>query len=80
VVANALHPATFMDTKMVREGGTRPISSVDDGAEAVIHVLDLDPSVTGRYFDGTEESRAHSQAYDREARHQLWELSEQLLG
>jgi NAD(P)-dependent dehydrogenase (short-subunit alcohol dehydrogenase family) len=80
VVANALHPATFMDTKMVREGGTRPISSADEGARAVIHVLDLDAAVTGRYFDGTHESRADAQAYDPDARRRLWELSEQLVG
>jgi NAD(P)-dependent dehydrogenase (short-subunit alcohol dehydrogenase family) len=79
-VANALHPATFMDTKMVREGGTRPISSVDEGAEAVIHALDLPDGVTGRWFDGTAESAADPQAYDPEARRRLWELSERLVG
>src|SRR3712207_5931624 len=34
VTANALHPATLMDTKMVRERFGRAIASVDEGAEA----------------------------------------------
>jgi hypothetical protein len=34
--------------------------------------------VTGRYFDGVNESRAHEQAYDRAARQRLWELSTRL--
>jgi NAD(P)-dependent dehydrogenase (short-subunit alcohol dehydrogenase family) len=79
VTVNALHPATFMDTKMVREGGTTPISSVEEGAEAVLHVLDLD-GVSGRYFNGEHESRADEQAYDERARRRLWELSERLTG
>jgi hypothetical protein len=36
--------------------------------------------VTGRYFDGLEESRAHPQAYEPAARRRLWELSERLTG
>jgi NAD(P)-dependent dehydrogenase (short-subunit alcohol dehydrogenase family) len=76
---DALHPATLMDTKMVRESFGRARSSVDEGAEAVIHVLD-DRAGSGRYFDGKRESRAQPQAYDPEARARLWELSEELTG
>jgi hypothetical protein len=36
--------------------------------------------VTGRYFEGTREARAHAQAYDPSARHCLWDLSERLCG
>jgi hypothetical protein len=36
--------------------------------------------VTGKYFDGQEESRAHPQAYDGEARRRLRELSVRLVG
>ena len=80
VTVNALHPATLMDTKMVREYFGRVQSSVGEGAEATLRLL-LDPEldgVTGRYFDGLDESRAHRQAYDPEARRRLWELSEGL--
>ena len=36
--------------------------------------------VTGRYYNGRREARAESQAYDRQAHHQLRQLSEQLTG
>ena len=79
VTVDAVHPASLMDTKMVRQsfGSTR--SSVDEGAEAVIHVLD-ERDGSGRYFDQTQEARARPQAYDPEARERLWELSEELTG
>ena len=34
--------------------------------------------VTGRYFNGMREERAHPQAYDADARRALRELSERL--
>jgi NAD(P)-dependent dehydrogenase (short-subunit alcohol dehydrogenase family) len=74
---DALHPATFMDTNMVRQFGGQPASSVDEGAEAVVRLIH-DSDGSGRFFDGTSESSAHRQAYDAEARRQLWELSERL--
>lgn len=82
VYANALHPASLMDTKMVRESFGRPMSSVEEGLRAVMHLAtspDLE-GVSGRYFDGTREARAHPQAYDPGARDRLWELSERLCG
>jgi NAD(P)-dependent dehydrogenase (short-subunit alcohol dehydrogenase family) len=79
VTVDALHPATLMDTKMVRQSFGRSRSTVDEGAEAVIHVLD-DRGGSGRYFEGKTESTAHPQAYDREARARLWEVSEELTG
>jgi hypothetical protein len=36
--------------------------------------------ITSRYFDGTREARANSQAYDEKARKRLWALSEDLCG
>jgi hypothetical protein len=36
--------------------------------------------VTGRYFNGLEETRAHPQAYDPDARRALHNLSAQLTG
>ena len=82
VSVNALHPATLMDTKMVRNYFGAPRTSVDEGTEATLR-LAIDPDldgVTGAYFDGLRESRAHRQAYDREARRALWELSERATG
>jgi len=80
VTCDALYPATFMDTDMVRRirGPGRAQSTVAEGADAVMHVIDA-PG-TGRYFDGLRESAADPQAYDPEARRRLWRLSEELCG
>jgi NAD(P)-dependent dehydrogenase (short-subunit alcohol dehydrogenase family) len=82
LTVNALHPATLMDTKMVRETFGQSRSSVEEGVQAVLRLvteLDLE-GVTGRFFDGTRESEAQPQAYDPDARRRLWELSEELTG
>ncbi|MGN9840817.1 SDR family NAD(P)-dependent oxidoreductase [Nonomuraea sp. H19] len=79
VTVNALHPATFMNTAMVREALVPPISSVGQGADATLRLIDELDGVTGRYFDQRRESRAHAQAYDLEARKRLRELSDELV-
>ena len=82
VSVNALHPASLMDTKMVQDTFGYTMSTVEEGADATVH-LAASPElegVTGRYFDGTREARADGQAYDKEARQKLWELSEELCG
>jgi NAD(P)-dependent dehydrogenase (short-subunit alcohol dehydrogenase family) len=81
VTVNALHPATYMPTKIV-VGYTEPQSSVDDGVRAVTRLI-TDPAldqVTGRYYDGLGEAPADAQAYDVGARRQLRELSDRLTG
>ena len=82
VSANALHPASLMDTKMVFQTFGYAMSTVQEGADATVR-LAVSPElegVTGRYFDGTREAHANRQAYDREARKRLWALSEELCG
>jgi NAD(P)-dependent dehydrogenase (short-subunit alcohol dehydrogenase family) len=79
VRVNTLHPATFMDTRMVREAGVRPRSSVAEGAQAVMNLIEGQVG-TGGYFDGTRPARAHPQAYDEGARRRLAELTERLVG
>ncbi len=77
---NALHPATLMDTEMVRSAGVSPRTSVEEGREAVLSlVLSEDPG-TGLYYNGTRAARANAQAYDEEARARLRVLSERLVG
>jgi NAD(P)-dependent dehydrogenase (short-subunit alcohol dehydrogenase family) len=81
ITVNALHPATFMDTKMVRDFGT-PRSTVEEGALAILK-LATSAGVEGRsglYFIGQEEARADAQAYDPEARQRLKRLSLELTG
>jgi NAD(P)-dependent dehydrogenase (short-subunit alcohol dehydrogenase family) len=82
VAVNCLHPATFMDTTMVRLSGVQPISTVEEGGAAILQ-LASSPSLEGRsglYFNGLRESRADPQAYDVEARGKLRALSFELVG
>src|SRR5271155_1885843 len=80
VAVNCLHPATFMDTTMVRLSGVQPISTVEEGGAAILRLVDQ-PSlegVSGLYFNGMRESRADAQAYDAGARKKLRALSFEL--
>ena len=82
MTVNAVHPATLMDTGMVRRTFGRARSSVQEGVDAVARLAmspDVD-GVTGRYFEGTTEAAPHQQALDASARRRLWELSERLAG
>lgn len=82
VTVTALHPATYMNTTMVRLSGVTPISSVEEGADAILK-LAVSPQVegqSGRYFNGQREARADAQAYDADARRQLKALSFELTG
>jgi NAD(P)-dependent dehydrogenase (short-subunit alcohol dehydrogenase family) len=82
VTANSLHPGTYMPTGMVEAAGVRPVTPLEDGIEATWRLIEspgLD-GVSGRYFDGTDESAPHPQAHDPEARRRLRELSEELTG
>ncbi len=81
VTVNALHPATFMNTNMVRQFGT-PISTVEEGADAILK-LAVAPDMEGRsglYFNGQSEAQANEQAYDAQARQKLAALSAELAG
>ncbi|MFX0577250.1 SDR family NAD(P)-dependent oxidoreductase [Nocardia nepalensis] len=78
VTVNALHPATLMATTMVLEAGVTPISTVAEGADATLRLI-CDPGLaqtTGRYFNGTGQSRPHAQADDPKARRRLLEISD----
>ncbi len=80
VTVNALHPATYMDTTMVRQAGVRPSSTVEEGAAAILQ-LALSPALEGRsglYFNGMREARADGQAYDEKARRRLKAVSLEL--
>lgn len=81
VTVNALHPATFMDTAMVRDSGVSPTSSVEQGLDATWRLV-ADPAldgVSGRYFDGAREGRTDPQADDPAARAWVRALSDRLL-
>jgi NAD(P)-dependent dehydrogenase (short-subunit alcohol dehydrogenase family) len=74
----ALHPATLMDTPMVRGAGVTPRTTVAEGLAAVLHAATAPGVESGQYFNGMRPARAHAQAYDAEARRRLRELTERL--
>ena len=78
VAVNVLHPATFMDTAMVREGGVTPWNTVADGAPGVLALATQDLG-TGGYFDGTNRARAHERTYDGGIQKRLTAITDQLL-
>lgn len=82
ICVNALHPASLMDTNMVREWFGTPQTTVEEGADALEHLVLAEElkGVTGKYFNGQQLARATDQAYDEEARRRLRELSRRWVG
>ena len=82
VTVNSLHPATYMNTTMVRAGGITPISTVEQGGAAILHLVTGDDvsGKSGLFFNGMHEAKANPQAYDADARQRLRALSLQLTG
>lgn len=79
VTVDALHPATYMDTTMVREVGISPWSTVEEGGAATLRLINAAEPGSGRYFNGLSTARADRQAYDGEARKRLRQLSDDLI-
>jgi NAD(P)-dependent dehydrogenase (short-subunit alcohol dehydrogenase family) len=78
ITVNALHPATYMPTKIVPS----PMSTLEEGVRATVRLV-TDPELdatSGRFFDVLRDSKANSQAYDAKARRKLRALSERLTG
>jgi NAD(P)-dependent dehydrogenase (short-subunit alcohol dehydrogenase family) len=82
VTVNCLHPATYMNTTMVREGGITPVSTVEEGGEAILHLVKGDDvaNKSGLFFNGMRQAQANPQAYDANARSRLRKLSLKLTG
>lgn len=80
VTANAVHPAIYMATSMVLNRGGTPMATIDEGADPVMQVIHSPLAGSGNYWRQATNARAHAQAYDREARRRLRELSLQLTG
>jgi NAD(P)-dependent dehydrogenase (short-subunit alcohol dehydrogenase family) len=81
VTVTALHPATYMDTTMVRDAGQTPVSTVEEGLDATWRLVAderLD-GVSGLYFDGLQEGRTDQQADDPAARAWVRALSDSLI-
>lgn len=81
ITANCLHPATLMNTRMVRRAWIPPMSSLAAGLRAVMN-LAVEPTgaaVTGRYFDGLRETKAHAAAYDPTIQSKLRAVTNEIL-
>jgi NAD(P)-dependent dehydrogenase (short-subunit alcohol dehydrogenase family) len=78
VLTTALHPASLMDTNMVREWFGRPRTTVTEGARALERlILSSDVhGVSGQYFEGERRGTPDPQVRDMEARRRLRELSD----
>lgn len=79
VAVNCIHPATYMDTTMVREAGITPWSTVADGGEAVLRLV-TEETGTGLFFDGDRRAQAHPDAYDPEVRRRLRTATNRAVG
>lgn len=80
LTVTALHPSTYMPTKMVLSNGVEQVDSLEAGVAATRRLAvgpDVD-GVTGAFFDRQTEARANRQAYDAAARRRLWDLSLEL--
>jgi NAD(P)-dependent dehydrogenase (short-subunit alcohol dehydrogenase family) len=82
VTVNSLHPATYMPTKMVLAEIGHTVDSIEDGLAATERLVgDAGlATTTGRFFDRTRETEANAQAYDDDARTELWNRSLELVG
>ena len=67
---------------MARQAGTTPISTVDEGADAIINLATAPTLATrsGTYYIGQHPGEPDPQAADEAARAQLRALSLQLTG
>jgi len=82
VNVNCLHPASMMDTKLVRKEGGEPRTSVKEGVDTIVYVATSPDTehITGIYFDHHKPTKAEPQVYASKARDKLYELSLKLTG
>lgn len=81
VTVNSLHPATFMPTKMVLAEIGHHVDTLEEGVASTYRLV-TDPAlagVTGLFFDRARPAKADSQAYDANARAELWSRSLELV-
>lgn len=81
ITVNCLHPASLMNTHMVRESMIPPMSTVASGVAAAMNLAagPVGGTVTGRYFDGRMQARAHHGTYDPATRSRLRAVTAELL-
>lgn len=77
----ALHPATMMNTTMVRQSGRPAMTTVDEGRDHVMSLI-LAPTLEagGFYVNGKIAKPLNAQPYDAAARDRLMKLTSELTG
>ena len=83
ITVNCLHPATLMNTAMVRNSKVlpAPMTTTEQGADALEQLI-LSPklaTVTGAFYNSMEPGKANDQAYDAAARSRLRDLTNALI-
>jgi NAD(P)-dependent dehydrogenase (short-subunit alcohol dehydrogenase family) len=81
ITVNSVHPGTYMPTKIVLREIGHTVDSLETGVESVRGLAVGEAGATsGRFFDRTRETTANAQAYDADARRELWRRSLELVG
>jgi NAD(P)-dependent dehydrogenase (short-subunit alcohol dehydrogenase family) len=82
VTATALHPGTYVGTKLVVDEGIAPLTAMDEAVAAVarLAVAPEVEGVTGTFFAQQAPAEPDPQARNPRARRRLRELSRQLTG
>jgi len=79
ITVNALHPETYMNTSMILSAGLEPRSSVKDGRDAVLQLVNKDGVGNGEFYNVLNLSKGNAQAYDAKVRAKLRDVSLQLI-
>lgn len=79
VLINAVHPASYMPTKIVTHMFT-PQSAVNDGVKSLVNLIENNKDVTGKYFFMQNQQLALPAAYQKLQQENLIELSKKLTG
>jgi NAD(P)-dependent dehydrogenase (short-subunit alcohol dehydrogenase family) len=74
----SLHPATMMNTTMVRQSGMPARTTVTEGHDAVMALVRATTLDAGAYFNGERRATPHAQASDASAHAALRALSQRL--
>lgn len=76
----SVHPATMMDTTMIKKLDLPPRTSVDEGRIAVMSLITAPTLEAGAFYVGAKRGTPHAQAGDAQARAKLVALSAEQTG
>lgn len=76
----SVHPATMMDTTMIKKLDLKPRTTVDEGRIAVMSLITAPALEAGAFYVGAKRGTPHAQAGDAAARARLIALSAEQTG